>query len=73
MTNFPTALFKQGEYKKFEMEAKVKYDRKIICNSKNNNKPLFAHLRSKNKFIKTVNNLKTKFGHATKTSVEITK
>ena len=70
MINFQTALSKQGEYQKFEFEAKVKYEKKIIRNSKSNSKPLFNYLRSKNKLRKTVSNLKSTDGNNSKTPKE---
>ena len=51
------ALSKQKEYDNVECKCKVKYEKKITCNLKNNTKPFFAYLRSKRKANATVASL----------------
>ena len=70
MVNFQTALYKQDQYASVELQAKLKYEKKIVSALKRNSKPYFRYLKSKNKIRKTVNELENKGGQRTKTPIE---
>ena len=70
MISFQAALYKQNEYSSVEINAKLKYERKIVKGLKRNTKPFFRYLRTKNKVRKTVNVLIDSSGEYSKTPQE---
>ena len=66
MVNFQTALQKQSDYQKCELDAKVKYEKKLVSNLKTNTKPFYNYLKSKSKIKRTVSSLKDPTGKLTK-------
>lgn len=70
MEKFQTALNKQKEYEKVELEEKLKHEQKIVRNLKYNCKPLFRYFKSKSKTKKNVSSLKTESGKLTESPAE---
>ena len=70
MVNFNNALFQQSQFQKCEVNAKIKYENKLVKSLKNNSKPFFNYLRSKSKIRKSVSSLKCNNGELTKSPKE---
>ena len=63
VTNFHCALHKQDIYAKSEIEAKMKYESKLVGQLKTNPRPYYKYLRSKLKLKKAVSDLKDSTGN----------
>ena len=70
MSTFQTALYKQKEYTQIEIEAKLKYENKIIKSLKTNTKRFFRYLKTNSKLRKTVTELTDSSGNRTKSPLE---